>query len=185
MGRSMGRSAGRGAGPAAGAGRTGRTLGRHFLGLLLLVAAAEADGGEPPQQAHLALFRMIRVFLAPPGPQLGLGRTRQFVDGRHAARPIRRHAPAAGGMNARGAGGCSGGGAICSGNSDGFGGIGRIVTSSIIGSTAAATAAWAAASIDAWDCCGDGGGDAAGACACMRGSFRSGTNRGCCCSARS
>ena len=90
----------------------------------------------------------------------------------------------AGGMNARGAGGCSGGGAICSGNSDGFGGIGRIVTSSIIGSTAAATAAWAAASIDAWDCCGDGGGDA-GACACMRGSFRSGTNRGCCCSARS
>jgi hypothetical protein len=59
----------------------------------------------------------------------------------------------AGGMNARGAGGCSGGGAICSGNSDGFGGIGRIVTSSIIGSTAAATAAWAAASIEAWDCC--------------------------------
>ena len=59
-------------------------------------------------------------------------------------------------MNARGAGGGSAGGAICSGNSDGFGGIGRIVTSSIIGSTAAATAAWAAASIDAWVCCGAG-----------------------------
>ena len=53
----------------------------------------------------------------------------------------------AGGMKARGVGGGSTGGAICSGNSDGLGGIGRMVTSSIMGKTAAATAALAAASI--------------------------------------
>ena len=53
----------------------------------------------------------------------------------------------AGGMKARGVGGGSTGGAICSGNSDGLGGIGRMVTSSIMGRTAAATAALAAASI--------------------------------------
>ena len=93
IGRSM-RPLGRSGGLTRDRSRTDRPhIGRHFLGLLLVVAAAEADGGEPLQQAHLALFRMIRVFLAPPGAQLGLGRTRQFVDRRHAARPIARHAP--------------------------------------------------------------------------------------------
>ena len=48
-------------------------------------------------------------------------------------------------MKALGAGGGSAGSAICSGNSDGLGGIGRIITSSIMGRTAAATAALAAA----------------------------------------
>ena len=62
----------------------------------------------------------------------------------------------AGGIKARGAGGGSEGSASCSGNSDGFGGIGRMVTSSIMGNTAAATAALAAASID-WGICGADG----------------------------
>ena len=41
-------------------------------------AHAAASPPPSPQQADLALFRMIRIFLAPPGPQLGLSRTRQF-----------------------------------------------------------------------------------------------------------
>ena len=65
------------------------------------------------------------------------------------------------------AGGGSGGGAICSGNSEGFGGIGRIITSSIMGSRAAATAALAAASI-ASGVCDEG---MAGALMAVSGSF--------------
>ena len=52
----------------------------------------------------------------------------------------------AGGMKARGIGGSAGTMGICSGNNEGFGGIGRMVTSSVMGRTAAATAALAALS---------------------------------------
>src|SRR5262249_58315074 len=63
---------------------------RDSFRLLLIVAATEPDGSKSPQQAHLALLRMIDVRLTAFGPQLGLRRTRQFVDARHPARPIDR-----------------------------------------------------------------------------------------------
>ncbi len=150
---------GRGGGAAVrltgGRGRTNRPgIGRHFLGLLLVVASAEADGGKPPQQAHLSLLRMLDFrLLAALGPQLGLGRTRQLVDPRHARRPIGGALRRRRNEGARCRRQSAGGAAICSGNNDGFGGIGRMVTSSIIGRTAAATAALAAFSIASCVCC--------------------------------
>ena len=63
--------------------------------------------------------------------QFGLGRTRQLVDVRHAAW-FHRCCSGAGGMNVLGVGGSPDAGG-CSGNRDGFGGMGRIVTSSPLG----------------------------------------------------
>src|SRR5262249_58870386 len=84
-------------GPIGGSWGRGRHRGanrantwRDSFRLLLIVAATEPDGSKSPQQAHLALLRMIDVPLTAFGPQLGLRRTRQFVDARHAARPIDR-----------------------------------------------------------------------------------------------
>ena len=117
----------------------------------------EADRGQPLQQAHAPLFRMLRPArrLAVLDAQLILCRQRQFVDPRHARPAIRsalRRGRDEGARRRRleplrlGAAG--------SGNSDGFGWNGRMVTSSteVIGNTAAATAALAAFSIASWAC---------------------------------
>ena len=76
-----------------------------------------------------------------------------------------------GGMKAVGAGGswAALGSGVGSGNSDGFGCIGRIVTSSmVIGSTAAATAALAAFSIASWPCARAGAGCGSRGARCVR-----------------
>ena len=72
--------------------RTNRSdIYREHVGLLFLFTTAEADGGEAAQQADLALFRIVAArLLAALGAQLGLSRTRELVDIRHAPRPLGR-----------------------------------------------------------------------------------------------
>ena len=124
---------------------------RGFGRRLPLVPAAQADRGAPLPQAHPAPFGMHGRRRSPASdPQRVLTGSGARRWGMRVGRVVRS---AAGGMKAVGAGGseawAGGSLAIGSGNNDGFGCIGRIVTSSVavICCTAAATAALAADSI--------------------------------------
>ena len=137
---------------------------RRFLRFFLAPAAAEANRGQPLQQAHALLLRgLAGRGLAAHDTQLILGRNRQLVDSRHPLPAIRRPLGVRrdeGGRRRRLVGRF---------------GLGRRLeeqrrlrlhrpnrtSSVVIGSTAAATAALAAFSIASW-ACGAAGTEAAG-----------------------